>query len=559
MSLLALMRQFTIRLRMVGAIAVVLALLFMVGAAGLWGVQRIQAFNVDLVEHSFEESLALGRLQAGFGTLRRHERDMIIQYERADRVAESRQRWEQTAARLRTDLETMLSGEADEDDVFARELQTQLEVYVKATQPVAQRLEEGVFDSAATANGLMRDAHAAFDAIDATLVKLEQSLAEEVAGAYSGAQDTGEQVLWVFLAAVGLAAVVVVPTTLANMASICRPLEQARGLAVSIARGDLTTRADLSGKDEVAELMRCLVDMQSSLTRIVTSVRSATDSIGVASEEIASGNQDLSARTEAAASNLEETASSMEQLTTHVRQSADAAQAASRMAEDNATVAQRGGEVVGQVVATMEDIHQSSQRIADIIGVIDGIAFQTNILALNAAVEAARAGEAGRGFAVVAGEVRSLAQRSAEAARQIKGLIDTSVQRVNAGTAQVHEAGRTIGEIVTNANKVSSFIGEIRAASTEQSQGISEVNAAVGQLDQMTQQNAALVEQSAAAAESLREQAQRLAEVVAVFRLDSVAGGHPPLQPSATRRQDREAQGAQALAYQGPERRDGRR
>jgi methyl-accepting chemotaxis protein len=556
MSLLALMRHFSIRLRMVGAIAVVLALLLMVGATGLWGVNRIQAFNVDLVEHSFEEALALGRLQAGFGILRRHERDMIIQYERADRVAESRQRWEQTATRLRADLEAMTSGEADADDQFARELQSQLDIYVKATLPVAQRLEEGVFDSAATANVLMRDAHAAFDAIDAALEKLELSLADEVAGAYTQAQTTGQQVLWVFLAAVGLAALVVVPTTLANMQSICRPLEQARGLAVSIARGDLTTRADLSGKDEVAELMRCLVDMQDSLTRIVASVRSATDSIGVASQEIASGNQDLSARTEAAASNLEETASSMEQLTSHVRQSAQAAQAASQMAADNASVAQRGGQVVGQVVTTMEDIHQSSQRIADIIGVIDGIAFQTNILALNAAVEAARAGEAGRGFAVVAGEVRSLAQRSAEAARQIKALIGTSVDRVNAGTRLVHEAGRTIGDIVDNAEKVSSFIGEITAASSEQSQGISEVNAAVGQLDQMTQQNAALVEQSAAAAESLREQAQRLAEVVAVFRLGSGEGGHPPLQPGATRSH---ARTAQPLAYQGPERRDGPR
>ena len=552
MSLLALMRQFTIRLRMVGAIAVVLALLLMVGAAGLWGVNRIQAFNVDLVEHSFEEALVLSKLQAGFGVLRRHERDMIIQYERPERVAESRKRWAQTAALLRTDLEAILSGEPDEDDAFARELQTQLDIYVKATEPVAQRLEDGVFDSAATASGLMRDAYAAFDAIDVALVKLEESLAEEVGGAYIQAQRTGQQVLWVFLAAVGIAAVVVVPTTLANMSSICRPLEQARGLAVSIARGDLTTQADLSGKDEVAELMRCLADMQTSLRRIVTSVRTATDSIGVASEEIASGNQDLSARTEAAASSLEETASSMEQLTTNVRQSAEAAQAASRMAIENAGVAQRGGAVVGQVVTTMEDIQQSSRRIADIIGVIDGIAFQTNILALNAAVEAARAGEAGRGFAVVAGEVRSLAQRSAEAARQIKELIGTSVERVGAGTVLVQEAGKTIRDIVANADKVSSFIGEITTASSEQSQGISEVNAAVGQLDQMTQQNAALVEQSAAAAESLREQAQRLAEVVAVFRLDGGAsGGHPPLQLSATR-------GHARVAYQGAERRDGR-
>src|SRR5574343_971163 len=204
------------------------------------------------------------------------------------------------------------------------------------------------------------------------------------------------------------------------------------------------------------------------------------------------------------------------------------------MAENNALVAQKGCEVVGQVVATMDDIHRSSQKIADIIGVIDGIAFQTNILALNAAVEAARAGEAGRGFAVVAGEVRSLAQRSAEAAREIKTLIGNSVERVNAGTALVHEAGRTIGDIVDNARQVSTLISDITRASAEEAQGIAEVNTAVVQLDQMTQQNAALVEQSAAAAQSLREQAQRLGEVVAVFVLGH-AQGHPPLQPAATR------------------------
>jgi len=316
--------------------------------------------------------------------------------------------------------------------------------------------------------------------------------------------------------------------------SITRPLREAVDFADTIAHGDLTRRMAVNRQDEFGSLLRSLTEMQNGLLRVVGQIRDASDGISQASSEIASGNQDLSGRTEQAASSLEETASSMEQLTANVKHSASTAQSASAMAENNALVAQKGGEVVGQVVATMDDIHRSSQKIADIIGVIDGIAFQTNILALNAAVEAARAGEAGRGFAVVAGEVRSLAQRSAEAAREIKTLIGNSVERVNAGTALVHEAGRTIGDIVDNARQVSTLISDITRASAEEAQGIAEVNTAVVQLDQMTQQNAALVEQSAAAAQSLREQAQRLGEVVAVFVLGH-AQGHPPLQPAATR------------------------
>jgi len=321
--------------------------------------------------------------------------------------------------------------------------------------------------------------------------------------------------------ALALAALVVVPSTLANMQSICQPLDQAQRVATAIMQGDLTQRISTVGRDELTQLMTALGGMQSALVRIVGEVRSSTDSIGTASAEIASGNQDLSTRTEQAASNLQQTASSLEQINGTVRQSADAARQASAMAVANAEVAVRGGHVVGQVVSTMDEINHSSKKISDIIGVIDGIAFQTNILALNAAVEAARAGEQGRGFAVVAAEVRNLAQRSAEAAKEIKGLIGTSVDKVDAGTRLVAEAGSTINEIVVNAEKVSAFISEITTAATEQSAGIGQVNTAVGQLDQMTQQNAALVEQSAAAAESLKDQATRLAEVVRVFRLQA--------------------------------------
>ncbi|GAB3185098.1 methyl-accepting chemotaxis protein [Hydrogenophaga aquatica] len=549
MSLLSLMRAFTIRLRMIGAIGVVLVLLLGVGGAGLWGMFRMQSFNHDFVEHSFAESVAMGKLQVGLGELRRYERDMIINYEKPEAVRAAKALWDKAWQDVQGRMDALLAGEPDEDNVLVKQMRENLDVYAKALDPVAKQLEDGGYDSATTANLLLRSAHGAFERVDQTMVELDKMLGDEVRQSYESAEKTSAVILIVFGVAVGVAALIVVPTTLANMHSITRPLEQAQGLAVSIARGDLTTRPDLRGADELTELMRCLVDMQSSLSRTVGEVRDVADGIRTASNEIATGNQDLSARTEQAASNLQQAASSMDQITATAQQSAEAARSASGMAQNNADVAQRGGQLVGQVVSTMEEIHHSSQKIHDIIGVIDGIAFQTNILALNAAVEAARAGEAGRGFAVVAGEVRSLAQRSAEAAREIKALISASVDKVNAGTQLVHQAGSTIHEIVDNAQKVSSFIGEITSASAEQSQGLGEVNGAVGQLDQMTQQNAALVEESAAAAESLRDQAQRLADLVAVFQLGNGAGGHAPLLPAATRGH------GQAGSYGGPERR----
>ena len=275
---------------------------------------------------------------------------------------------------------------------------------------------------------------------------------------------------------------------------------------------------DVSDQVATSEGAKALQSALGRMQLVVSSVQVSASQIEVASREIASGNSDLSGRTEQAASSLQETAASMEQLNSTVRQSADSARQASQMAVANAEVAARGGQVVGQVVTTMEEINRASAKISDIIGVIDGIAFQTNILALNAAVEAARAGEQGRGFAVVAGEVRNLAQRSAEAAKEIKSLIGSSVERVEVGTRLVAEAGSTIDEVVVNAQRVADIIGEITAAAGEQSDGIGQVNVAVTQLDQMTQQNAALVEESSAAAENLREQAQQLAQAIQVFK-----------------------------------------
>jgi methyl-accepting chemotaxis protein len=318
---------------------------------------------------------------------------------------------------------------------------------------------------------------------------------------------------------------------------VSRPLSQAVDAAQRVAAGDLTSRIEVTSKDETGQLMQALKDMNDSLVGIVGNVRGGTDTIATASSQIAAGNHDLSSRTEEQASSLEETAASMEELTSTVKQNADNARQANQLAVSASSVAVKGGSVVAEVVGTMGAINASSRKIVDIIGVIDGIAFQTNILALNAAVEAARAGEQGRGFAVVAAEVRNLAQRSAAAAKEIKTLIDDSVSKVEEGSNQVAEAGKTMDEIVDSVKRVTDIMAEITAASQEQTSGIEQINQAITQMDQVTQQNAALVEEAAAAASSLQEQAANLSQVVSVFRLDSrhEQVAHPQRAASAAR------------------------
>ena len=306
--------------------------------------------------------------------------------------------------------------------------------------------------------------------------------------------------------------------------SITRPISEALRVAQTVAAGDLTSRIDVRTKDEAGKLLQALKEMNNSLIKIVGEVRVGTDTIATASNQIASGNLDLSSRTEEQASSLEETASSMEELTSTVKQNADNARQANGLALSASEVAVKGGAVVAQVVDTMGAINDSARKIVDIIGVIDGIAFQTNILALNAAVEAARAGEQGRGFAVVAAEVRNLAQRSAGAAKEIKALINDSVEKVDVGARLVNEAGETMNEIVSSVKRVTDIMSEISAASQEQTAGIEQINQAIGQMDQVTQQNASLVEEAAAAAESLQEQARNLVQVVSVFK---IGNGHP--------------------------------
>jgi methyl-accepting chemotaxis protein-1 (serine sensor receptor) len=304
---------------------------------------------------------------------------------------------------------------------------------------------------------------------------------------------------------------------------IVQPIQAAVNIADSVAAGDLTQTIQVRSGDETGKLMQALKHMNDNLAQIVGKVRQGSDVIASASSQVASGSHDLSARTEQQASSLEETASSMEELTSTVKQNADNARQANQMAASASEVAQKGGQLVAQVVDTMDAINGASRRIADIIGTIDGIAFQTNILALNAAVEAARAGEQGRGFAVVATEVRSLAQRSAAAAKEIKELIEDSVGKVDTGARLVHQTGATMNEIVESVQRVTDIMAEISAASNEQSAGIEQVNGAIGQMDQVTQQNAALVEEAAAAAEAMQREAGALVQAVAVFRLGGAA------------------------------------
>ena len=334
------------------------------------------------------------------------------------------------------------------------------------------------------------------------------------------AEETYRSTTWLMSIVGALALALAAMVAWSITRSITRPLLRALEVANTVAAGDLTSRIEVTTRDEASQLLQALKSMNESLARTVGTVRVGTDTIAVAAAQVASGSQDLSSRTEQQAGALEETASSMEELTSTVKQNADNARQANKLAESASSVAARGGEVIHQVVATMDQINASSSKITDIIGVIDGIAFQTNILALNAAVEAARAGEQGRGFAVVASEVRNLAQRSAAAAREIKGLIGDSSGKVADGSRLVAEAGATMTEIVESVRRVTDIMAEISAASQEQTAGIEQINGAVVQMDEGTQQNAALVEEAAAASASMQEQAAKLAQAVAVFRID---------------------------------------
>jgi len=414
--------------------------------------------------------------------------------------------------------ESTKAAEASTDEAVRTDLRSFTALIVRYQKAADSAIDLSSIDPN-TGVAAVQTADTEYKAMNATLGSVVDHVSERAAGVTQQLESTARTTS-VVLALVGLFAVAgALVFSWFTQRRIVDNVNAGALAAARVAEGRLDVHAESTDKDELGDLLRALGSMVGQLRTSIQTVRAATDSIGTASSEIATGNQDLSNRTEQTASNLQQTASSMEQLTGTVKQSADSARQANQLATSAAEVAARGGVVVSQVVSTMDDINASSRKIVDIIGVIDSIAFQTNILALNAAVEAARAGEQGRGFAVVASEVRSLAARSAEAAKEIKSLIGASVEKVQGGSRLVADAGKTMTEIVSSVQRVSDIIGEITAASAEQSDGIGQINGSVTQLDQMTQQNAALVEESAAAAESLKEQAIRLAEVVSTFNL----------------------------------------
>jgi len=416
-----------------------------------------------------------------------------------------------------------------EEKQLAEAFTSQWKTYQTSRNVTLTHAMEG--DLEAAMKNTLTDAGPKFAAARETLFKLIELQGAVAKQEFNQAHDRSVGIRNFAIVAVTVGLALAAWLSFSLIRAIVRPLDEAVKLARAVAEGDLTQNIDVHSTDEIGQLMQALKDMNDSLVRVVGQVRTGTDTVATASSQIAAGNLDLSSRTEEQASSLEETASSMEELTSTVKQNAENAHHASKLVLSTADIAVSGGEVVGKVIQTMGSIKDSSRKISDIIGVIDSIAFQTNILALNAAVEAARAGEQGRGFAVVASEVRNLAQRSASAAKEIKTLITDSVEQVEAGRKLVDEAGEAMDDIVTSVQLVADIIKGTAESSQEQSAGIEQVNQAIAQMDQVTQQNAALVEEAAAAAESLRDQAGKLTEAVSVFKLEGTSYGGRSASP----------------------------
>ena len=497
--------------------ACVLGLLLLLTGIGIWRLQNVGDMTNRMVaremvkEHLATEWRSATHLNGArtFELLARNdpERRAILEGRikaTSDRISEIQKQFES------------FEKDAAETALF-REIAEWRNSYRSARDEVIAAANTG--DTDAEKRLLKTKVEPALEAYAAVLDKLSAHQSERIA-AISADVASGYHKGQQWMLALGSAALLIgVWFALTMTRSITRPMREAVKIAQTVAAGDLSSHIEVRAKDETGQLLTSLQDMNASLVRIVMQVRVGAETIASASSQVAVGSLELSSRTEEQASSLEETASSMEELTSTVKQNAGSAHEAASLAQSASEAAVEGGTIVSEVMKTMDVINASSRHIADIIGVIDGIAFQTNILALNAAVEAARAGEQGKGFAVVAAEVRNLAQRSAVAAKEIKTLIDDSVGKVDAGVKLVNRAGDAMSDIVTSVQRVSAIIGEISTASKEQSAGIEQVNQAITQMDDVTQQNAALVEETAAAAESLHDQADRLAQLVSVFKL----------------------------------------
>ena len=549
--------RLSIRARLYFGTIFSLVLLVIIGAMGFIALDRTRGTLEVLFSQRVQTLTDMSDLRTALGDLRRAEKDIIINFNNTVEVAALRESWGKTLAALRKSLAEVRQVQAG-DAAFVAAIDKSLDEikqYEAGIVPIFDQIERAQIDGAG--GGAYADRlKTHMEATDQLFSRLATSAREQMQEARQGVDALAATMSGLIGVALVLALAVLIPLTYLSVRSITRSLAQARDLAERIAGGDLSRDTQALNHDEVGQLVTAMGRMQQSLRGLVRQVQDAAGNISTASSEIATGNHDLSQRTEQTAANLEEAASSMEMLTSTVQQSAQASRQASDFASSAAEVAARGGAVVSQVVSTMDQITTSSRKIADITGVIDSIAFQTNILALNAAVEAARAGEQGRGFAVVASEVRSLAQRSAGAAKEIKELIGSSVERVEDGSRLVSQAGQTMTEIVGSVRRVSGIIHEITASAAEQSDNIGHISQSVTQLDQMTQQNAALVEQSTAASESLREQALQLTRAVSQFKLHDGAaasaqpGGLPAAAAARGRQPARARQAQVALQIQ---------
>ncbi|OWQ91608.1 hypothetical protein CDN99_09250 [Roseateles aquatilis] len=511
------LNQWRLRSRVLAGFALVIVLMAVASAVGVIRVSMLHQRIERLVEVDMHV-LEIARQWSGLteGNIQRRIVQLVVDDENFVKAFTSRSK--ELSARIDA-IQKELDGSVTEP-VGAKlidEIGAARKKYQDARDLVIKEKAAGNDIKARAASDLIPAMNEYLVAID----RFAEHTRDLLQAARAEAQAEAESTRTLVIALMVVAIVLGVGIALVITRSVTEPLAQAQSLSRAIADGDLSRRAERAaeGGDEVAALRRSLQEMQARLAATIAGVRASADQVRHASTEIATGNADLSNRTEQAASSLEETGAAMAQLSEGVKLNAEAAREADGLAQTASRVAGLGGEMVAQVISTMNDIQQSSNKIADIIGVIDGIAFQTNILALNAAVEAARAGEQGRGFAVVASEVRSLAQRSAEAAKQIKTLISASVERVDGGSRLVGETGSTMREVVDSVERVTRIIGEISASSASQSLTLGEIGQAVRQLDQMTQQNAALVEESAAAAESLKDQSAQLVETVASFKL----------------------------------------